>query len=194
MARSGVTPTACPCSTQAILRYPYPLDRARVRPAVNTGPLFPSFACISDPYVGWSMPSWRAWISGDKISGGLGLHPHEERRHGLMVVMMRRRRPAMNHLPPAAAHFRAYVRLRRVDPTRDRDRSDTLTWRPPSSAAARWCGVGVAPAVPSGPAPTTTRIAPARRPTSRRSCVAACATATASSPGNEPEARHEGRC
>jgi len=36
----------------------------------------------------------------------------------------------MNHLPPAAAHFRAHVRLRSVDPTRDRDRSYTLTWQP----------------------------------------------------------------
>jgi len=35
----------------------------------------------------------------------------------------------MNHLPPAAVHFRAYVRLRSVDPARDRDRSYTLTWQ-----------------------------------------------------------------
>ncbi len=33
-------------------------------------------------------------------------------------------------LPPAAASFRAYVRLRSVDPARDRDRSYTLTWQP----------------------------------------------------------------
>ncbi len=33
-------------------------------------------------------------------------------------------------LPPAAASFRAYVRLRSVDPACDRDRSDTLTWQP----------------------------------------------------------------
>lgn len=33
-------------------------------------------------------------------------------------------------LPPAAAHFRAYVRLRSVDPARDRDRNYTLTWTP----------------------------------------------------------------
>ncbi len=32
-------------------------------------------------------------------------------------------------LPPAAASFRAYVRLRSVDPARDRDRSYTLTWQ-----------------------------------------------------------------
>jgi len=33
-------------------------------------------------------------------------------------------------LPPAAAHFRAYVCLRSVDPARNRDRSYALTWTP----------------------------------------------------------------
>jgi len=33
-------------------------------------------------------------------------------------------------LPPAAAHFAVYVRLRSLDPARDRDRSYTLTWQP----------------------------------------------------------------
>ncbi len=33
-------------------------------------------------------------------------------------------------LPPAAVHFRAYVRLRSLDPARNRDRSYTLTWTP----------------------------------------------------------------
>jgi len=36
----------------------------------------------------------------------------------------------MNHLPPAAAHFRAYVQLRSVDPACNRDRSYILTWQP----------------------------------------------------------------
>jgi len=36
----------------------------------------------------------------------------------------------MKRLSPAAAHFRAYVRLRSVDPARDRDCSYTLTWQP----------------------------------------------------------------
>jgi len=36
----------------------------------------------------------------------------------------------MKRLPPAAAHFRAYVRLRSLDPARNRDRSYTLTWTP----------------------------------------------------------------
>ena len=40
------------------------------------------------------------------------------------------RRLRCGTLPPAAAHFRAYVRLRSVDPARDRDRSYTLTWTP----------------------------------------------------------------
>ncbi len=40
------------------------------------------------------------------------------------------RRLRCRTLPPAAAHFRAYVRLRSVDPARDRDRSYTLTWTP----------------------------------------------------------------
>jgi predicted DNA-binding WGR domain protein len=34
------------------------------------------------------------------------------------------------HLPPAAASFHAYVRLRSVDPARNRDRSYALTWTP----------------------------------------------------------------
>ncbi len=46
------------------------------------------------------------------------------------------RRLGRRTLPPAAAHFRAYVRLRSVDPARNRDRSYTLTWQPPSSGAA----------------------------------------------------------
>ncbi len=33
-------------------------------------------------------------------------------------------------LPPAAASFRAFVQLRSVDPARNRDRSDALTWNP----------------------------------------------------------------
>ncbi len=37
----------------------------------------------------------------------------------------RARRP-----PPAAARFTVYVRLRSVDPARDRDRGYTLTWQP----------------------------------------------------------------
>jgi len=40
------------------------------------------------------------------------------------------RRLRCRTLPPAAAHFHAYVRLRSVDPARDRDRSYTLTWTP----------------------------------------------------------------
>ena len=42
--------------------------------------------------------------------------------------MMRRSRRWT--LPPAAAAFRAYVRLRSVDLARNRDRSYTLTWQP----------------------------------------------------------------
>jgi len=33
-------------------------------------------------------------------------------------------------LPPAAAHFQVYVRLRSIDPTQNRDRSYALTWPP----------------------------------------------------------------
>jgi len=33
-------------------------------------------------------------------------------------------------LPPAAAHFAVYVRLRSLDPARNRDRGYTLTWQP----------------------------------------------------------------
>ena len=33
-------------------------------------------------------------------------------------------------LPPAAAHVRVYIRLRSIDPARNRDRSYTLTWQP----------------------------------------------------------------
>jgi hypothetical protein len=40
------------------------------------------------------------------------------------------RRLGYRTLPPAAAHFRAYVRLRSVDSARNRDRSYTLTWTP----------------------------------------------------------------
>jgi predicted DNA-binding WGR domain protein len=36
----------------------------------------------------------------------------------------------LRRLPPAAAHFSAYVHLRSVDPARNRDRSYTLTWQP----------------------------------------------------------------
>jgi len=40
---------------------------------------------------------------------------------------------SMTRLPPTAAHVRAYVRLRSVDPmrnrNRNRDRSYTLTWQ-----------------------------------------------------------------
>jgi len=43
---------------------------------------------------------------------------------------MRRLGRLSRTLPPAAASFRAYVRLRSVDPARDRDRSYTLTWQP----------------------------------------------------------------
>ncbi len=41
---------------------------------------------------------------------------------------MRRLGRLSRTLPPAAASFRVYVRLRSVDPARDRDRSYTLTW------------------------------------------------------------------
>ncbi len=40
------------------------------------------------------------------------------------------RRLGRRTLPPAAAHFRAFVHLRSVDPARNRDRSYTLTWTP----------------------------------------------------------------
>ena len=43
---------------------------------------------------------------------------------------MQRYRLALGHLAPAAAHVRAYVRLRSLDPARNRDRSYTLTWTP----------------------------------------------------------------
>ncbi len=33
-------------------------------------------------------------------------------------------------LLPAAAYFRVYIRLRSIDPARNRDRSYTLTWQP----------------------------------------------------------------
>lgn len=44
--------------------------------------------------------------------------------------MGRRRLPGSRRLPPAAAQFAVYVRLRSVDPARHRDRSYTLTWQP----------------------------------------------------------------
>ncbi len=40
------------------------------------------------------------------------------------------RRLGRRTLPPAAAHFHAFVHLRSVDPARNRDRSYTLTWTP----------------------------------------------------------------
>jgi len=43
---------------------------------------------------------------------------------------MRRLGHLSRTLPPAAAHFRAYVRLRSIDPARNRDRSYALTWTP----------------------------------------------------------------
>ncbi len=43
---------------------------------------------------------------------------------------MRRLGRLRQALPPAAAHFQVYVRLRSLDPARDRDRSYTLTWQP----------------------------------------------------------------
>ena len=43
---------------------------------------------------------------------------------------MKRPTKGLTRLPPAAAHFGAYVRLRSVDPARNRDRSYTLTWTP----------------------------------------------------------------
>ncbi len=42
---------------------------------------------------------------------------------------MRRLGRLSRPLPPAAAHFRVYVRLRSVDPARNRDRSYMLTWQ-----------------------------------------------------------------
>jgi len=43
---------------------------------------------------------------------------------------MRRLGRLTRTLPPTAAQFAVYVRLRSVDPARDRDRSYTLTWQP----------------------------------------------------------------
>jgi len=40
------------------------------------------------------------------------------------------RRLARRTLPPVAAYFAVYVRLRSVDLARNRDRSYTLTWQP----------------------------------------------------------------
>jgi predicted DNA-binding WGR domain protein len=42
----------------------------------------------------------------------------------------RHRRRLSRTLPPSAAHVRAYVRLRSIDPARNRDRGYTLTWTP----------------------------------------------------------------
>lgn len=46
------------------------------------------------------------------------------------VATGRRQRHGRRRLPPAAAHFGAYVWLRSVDPERNRDRSYRLTWQP----------------------------------------------------------------
>jgi len=56
----------------------------------------------------------------------------QARRHESRGIRARSRgrRLALNHLPLAAAHVRAYVHLRSVDPACNRDRSYMLTWTP----------------------------------------------------------------